>query len=200
MRRFAAAALVLLAASAAAGSDPAARLVRSARAFAEMPTVYDSGYRRIAYPGGDPGGGIGVCTDLVIRSYRALGIDLQRLVHQDISKNWRAYPAARLYAQTKPDPNIDHRRVPNLMTWFARHGQTLPVSLEPAQLEQWRPGDIVVFDLVGNNVPSHIGIVSDRKSDAGLPLVFHHFPPLPREDDCLRTWKIIGHYRYYPAN
>lgn len=192
--------LPLLAAAATAGKPASApeRLVRAARSYAEQYTIYDPGYRRLSYPGGDPGGRIGVCSDLVVRSYRALGLDLQRLIHEDMARNFRLYPAARLYGQAKPDANIDHRRVPNLMTFFARRGQTLTTSLAPGDRGSWRPGDIVVFDLLDNGIPSHIGIVSDRLGGQGLPQVFHHFPPFPREDDCLTNWKVIGHYRYFP--
>ena len=192
--------LPLLAAAATAGKPASApeRLVRAARSYAEQYTIYDPGYRRLSYPGGDPGGRIGVCSDLVVRSYRALGLDLQRLIHEDMARNFRLYPAARLYGQAKPDANIDHRRVPNLMTFFARRGQTLTTSLAPGDRGSWRPGDIVVFDLLDNGIPSHIGIVSDRLGGQGLPQVFHHFPPFPREEDCLTNWKVIGHYRYFP--
>ena len=177
---------------------PARRLIRAARAWVGTPCRYDGSYRAITYPGGDPGGRVGACTDLVVRSYRALGIDLQVLVHEDMKKKFELYPAKKLYDQVKPDPNIDHRRVPNLMAFFNRHAASLTLSLEPDQLEQWQPGDLVVFDLLDNGIPSHLGIVSDQKSDTGLPLVIHHFPPLPTEEDCITRWKIVGHFRYFP--
>jgi len=176
----------------------AERLVRAARVWVGIPCRYDGSYRKINYPGGDPGGRIGVCSDLVIRSYRAIGVDLQVLVHEDMKANFEAYPARALYDQRKPDTNIDHRRVPNLQTFFQRHGQSLTLSIKPEKLDEWRPGDIVVFDLLDNGIPSHIGIVSDQKADSGRPLVIHHFPPYPSEDDCLATWKIVGHFRYFP--
>lgn len=177
-------------------APPAASLIEAARKWVDTDIQYDGGYKAIKYPGGDPGETVGVCTDLIVRSYRELGIDLQVLVHEDMKKNFKAYPAKKLYRQSRPDTNIDHRRVPNLMAFFKRHGQTLTVSLDPDSLHTWRAGDIVVFDLFGNGVPSHIGIISDKKNDSGLPLVIHHYPPHPSEDDCLGYWKILGHYRY----
>jgi len=174
------------------------KLVRAARAWVGVPVRYDGRYKEISYPGGDPGGGVGVCSDLVVRAYRAIGLDLQVLVHLDISQNLKAYPVEELYEQTRPDKNIDHRRVPNLMTFFRRKGNVLSVSYKGPDRKQWRPGDIVVFDLLGNGLPSHIGLVSDRTGPSGLPLVIHHFPPYPSEDDCLDDWKVIGHFRYLP--
>ena len=178
---------------------PALRLVRAARAYVGLKCKYDGSYRVMAYPGGDPGGGVGVCSDLVVRSYRAIGLDLQVLVHEDIKKNFSAYPVKKLYNQDQPDTNIDHRRVPNLMIFFQRKATILPASLESENLKTWQAGDIVIFDLLDNGLPSHIGIVSDRKADSGLPLVIHHFPPYPTEDDSVKNWKIIGHFRYFPA-
>lgn len=205
MMRKCKAALVACLLAALAGSaameDPAPpplRLVRAARSFVGTKYRYDGSYRVIPYPGGDPGGNLGACTDLVVRSYRALGIDLQQLVHEDIKADFEAYPARRLYNQTRPDPNIDHRRVPNLMTFFRRKGQTFSPNLDQPNLPSWQAGDLVVFDLLDNGIPSHIGVVSDRKTSAGLPLVIHHFPPYPTEEDCLGRWKIVGHFRYFP--
>jgi uncharacterized protein len=181
-------------------SDPDnIKLVRAARVWTKIPIKYDGSYIVITYPGGDPGGRMGVCTDLVIRSYRSIGIDLQLLVHKDIKKKFNAYPVKKLYDQNKPDKNIDHRRVPNLMAFFKRHGQTLTMSYEKEELQNWLPGDIVVFDLFDNGIPTHIGVVSDKISASGRPLIIHHFPPHPTEDDCLTTWKIMGHFRYFPG-
>ncbi len=173
-------------------------LVRAARAWVNMPCRYDGSYRKINYPAGDPGGRLGVCSDLVVRAYRALNIDLQVRVHQDMKKNFNQYPAKRLYDQLKPDTNIDHRRVPNLMTFFKRHGKSLTLSIEEQDLDKWRAGDIVVFDLLNNSIPTHIGIISGKRTGSGLPLVIHHFPPLPEENNVLQKWKIIGHFRYFP--
>lgn len=179
-------------------TSPNLLLVRAARAWVSMPCRYDGTYRKIRYPAGDPGGKVGVCSDLVVRAYRALDIDLQVRIHRDMKKNFSAYPARKLYDQTRPDTNIDHRRVPNLTRFLERHGKSLTTSISEDDLEKWRPGDIVVFDLLGNSIPSHIGIISDRKADSGLPKVIHHFPPRPSEDDVLQKWKIIGHFRYFP--
>ncbi len=182
-----------------AADDPASlKLVRAARAYVGLGMAYDGSYRVIGYPAGDPGGGVGACTDLVIRAYRAIGVDLQVLVHEDMAKDFDAYPARGLYEQTRPDTNIDHRRCPNLLAFFKRHASSLTLSLDPEHLNEWRPGDIVIFDLLGNGIPSHIGIISDRAAPSGRPLLIHHFPPFPSEDDSLPRWKIVGHFRYFP--
>ncbi|WP_228779228.1 DUF1287 domain-containing protein [Methylobacter sp. BlB1] len=156
--------------------------------------VYDGRYFRIPYPGGDVPEGIGVCTDEVIRSYRKLGIDLQVLVHKDMVANFSAYPSKRLWGLTRPDPNIDHRRVPNLQAFFKRHGQTLPVS---DKAETYKPGDIVTWMLPGN-LP-HIGIVTGEMAIAvKRPLVVHNIGQGPRLEDVLFAYPITGHYRYLP--
>ncbi len=178
--------------------SPQEKLVLAARAWVGPTCKYDGGYRVLTYPGGDPGGDVGVCTDLIVRAYRALGIDLQVLVHEDISKRFAEYPVKKLYDQDKPDKNIDHRRVPNLMAFLREHASSLNTSIEAEGLEQWKAGDVVIFDLLDNGIPSHVGLISDKKSESGRPLVIHHFPPFPTEDDCLPKWKIIGHFRYFP--
>ena len=121
---------------------------------------YDSAYVRIPYPNGDVPPETGVCTDEVIRAYRAVGIDLQKEVHEDMERNFSAYPNHRRWLLDHTDTNIDHRRVPNLMTFFARKGESLPIS---SHREVYSAGDLVTWDL-GGNVP-HIGIVVDRKSE-----------------------------------
>jgi len=176
------------------------RLLRAAKVLSRVQTRYDGSYKNLSYPGGDPGPRVGVCSDLVVRAYRAIGIDLQVLVHKDMNKNFVLYPASRLYDQTTPDSNIDHRRVPNLKKFFERHAEVLTNSVDEKDLKKWKPADIVIFDLLGNGIPSHIGIISDRKGESGLPMVMHHFPPYPSEDDCLGSWKIVGHYRYLPSS
>ncbi|MCL7422728.1 MAG: DUF1287 domain-containing protein [Methylobacter sp.] len=156
--------------------------------------VYDGSYYRIPYPGGDIPEGLGVCTDVVIRSYRALGIDLQALVHEDMAANFSAYPSKRLWGLKRPDSNIDHRRVPNLQVFFARYGQALPVS---DRAEAYQPGDIVSWMLPGN-LP-HIGIVADETaSTTQRPLVVHNIGQGPRLEDMLFAYPITGHYRYLP--
>lgn len=136
-----------------------------------------------------------MCTDVVIRTYRALGIDLQQSLHQDIKAHFDAYPSKRIWGLSRPDRNIDHRRVPNLRVFFARHGQKLDVSDDP---ESYRPGDIVTWVLPGN-LP-HIGIVSDTLTgDDQRPLIVHNVGRGPQHEDFLFTFPITGHYRYLPA-
>ena len=155
---------------------------------------YDGVYIPIAYPNGDVPKNIGVCTDVVIRSYRMLGTDLQVLVHQDMSKNFDAYPSKRIWGLTKTDRNIDHRRVPNLQTFFSRHGKELPIT---GKAKDYLAGDIVTWMLPGN-LP-HIGIVTDRVSEiSGHPLIVHNIRSGPNLDDMLFTYEITGHYRYVP--
>ncbi len=153
---------------------------------------YDPAYVRIPYPGGDVPAGTGVCTDEIIRSYRALGIDLQKEVHEDMQANFWAYPNHLRWMQLRTDANIDHRRVPNLMIFFSRKGETLPIT---SKYEDYSPGDLVTWDL-GGNVP-HIGIVVDKKSASGRYLVVHNIGQGPQAEDILFNWKITGHYRYF---
>lgn len=153
--------------------------------------IYDGSYQRIAYPNGDVNKNKGVCTDVVIRSYRTLGIDLQKLVHEDMLENFSEYP--RNWGLLQPDSNIDHRRVPNLETFFQRHGSSLIVSKNPGD---YQPGDLVTWR-VGNNLP-HIGIVSDVKSDSdpNRYKIIHNIGWGPKLDDMLFDYEIVGHYRY----
>lgn len=195
--RTAALALTLLAAVAAtpaaaqrpAGDDRAAftrRLVAAALARAEVKVRYVPDYVRIPYPGGDVPPDTGVCTDEIIRIYRTLGIDLQKEVHEDLLRAPKAYPRVR----GRPDTNIDHRRVPNLMSFFGRHGETLPIT---SRADDYRPGDLVVWDLVAG----HIGMVVDRKDPSGARhLILHNVGQGPMIEDALFSWRIIGHYRY----
>jgi uncharacterized protein len=154
---------------------------------------YDPKYVHIPYPGGDVPADTGVCSDEVIRAYRALGIDLQKEVHEDISANFSAYPNQRRWMLAHPDSNIDHRRVPNLMVFFSRKGTSLPISTRG---QDYEPGELVTWDLSGG-VP-HIGIVVDRKSAArGRFLVVHNIGAGPKLEDVLFSWKITGHYKYF---
>ena len=153
---------------------------------------YVSTYVHIDYPGGDVPADTGVCSDEIIRAYRAVGVDLQKEVHEDLVKNWPDYPARTKWHQAHPDPNIDHRRVPNLMVFFAHKGESLPISLRS---KDYLPGDIVTWDL-GGNVP-HIGIVVNVKSPQGGPfMIVHNIGQGPKMEDVLFSWKITGHYRY----
>jgi hypothetical protein len=154
---------------------------------------YDPAYVRIPYPNGDVPPESGVCTDEIIRAYRAVGVDLQKEVHEDMLRNFPAYPNQRRWLLAHTDTNIDHRRVPNLMTFFARKGEKLTTAI---QSEAYAPGDLVTWDL-GGNVP-HIGIVVDRKSaQTGRYLVVHNIGRGPQMEDVLFNWKITGHYRYF---
>jgi uncharacterized protein YijF (DUF1287 family) len=135
--------------------------------------------------------GRGVCTDVLVRAFRKLGIDLQVDVHEDMLKDFRSYP--RVYHRDKPDPNIDHRRVPNLMVFFSRRGTILPITDRAAD---YRPGDVVAWDL-GDGV-THIGLVVDKKSGDRFMIV-HNIGRGPELEDALFGWRIIGHFRYPPA-
>src|SRR4029077_12636300 len=154
---------------------------------------YDSAYVRIPYPNGDVPADTGVCTDEIIRAYRAIGVDLQKEVHEDMLHNFSAYPNQRRWLLAHTDTNIDHRRVPNLMTFFQRKGEALPLSVRG---DDYSPGDLVTWNL-GGNVP-HIGIVVDRKSpQTGRYLIVHNIGRGPQMEDVLFNWRITGHYRYF---
>jgi uncharacterized protein YijF (DUF1287 family) len=169
------------------------KLVAAAEERTHHTVRYDPAYVRIPYPGGDVPEGTGVCTDEVIRSYRAVGIDLQKEVHEDMEKSFSAYPQQRRWSLSQPDANIDHRRVPNLMVFFSRKGEVLPIT---DRAEDYSPGDLVTWNL-GGGVP-HIGIVVDEKSaERGRHLIVHNIGQGPRREDVLFAWKITGHYRYY---
>lgn len=167
------------------------KLVRAAESQIGVTTLYDAAYSRLDYPGGDVPRERGVCTDVIVRAYRdGLDIDLQKLVHEDMKRAFSTYP--KLWGLTSTDRNIDHRRVPNLRTFFKRNGASLPVSAEGAD---YKPGD-VVSQVLDNGLP-HIGIVSDRMNDAGTaPLVIHNIGRGTLAEDILFAMKITGHYRY----
>jgi uncharacterized protein YijF (DUF1287 family) len=151
---------------------------------------YDPTYFKLEYPNGDVPADRGVCTDVVIRAYRKMGIDLQRLVHEDMKGNFEKYP--KKWGLKSTDSNIDHRRVPNLMTFFGRMGITLPITKNP---RDFLPGDIVCWNLGGS--VTHIGIVVKRKSTDGLRhLIVHNIGSGQVMEDCLFNFTIIGHYRY----
>ena len=169
------------------------RLVEAALERTRHSVWYDGSYVRIDYPGGDVPADTGVCTDVVIRAYRALGIDLQQQVHEDMRQHFDQYPSLRIWGLKRPDTNIDHRRVPNLQAFFTRHGQSLPVSKRP-ESESYQPGDLVTWVVPGNR--PHIGIVVDRKSAAGVPLIVHNIGYGPKLEDMLFDYPITGHYRY----
>jgi uncharacterized protein YijF (DUF1287 family) len=152
--------------------------------------IYDGSYRRLSFPGGDVPLERGVCTDVLVRAYRHVGLDLQLLVNQDMSHSFQSYP--RIWGLSRPDPNIDHRRVPNLAVFFRRNGTTLPVSIRASD---YLAGDIVTWRLA-SGVP-HIGLVSDR-SHGGRPLVIHNIGAGAQVEDVLFAYVVTGHYRYNP--
>lgn len=152
--------------------------------------AYNGSYLSIGYPGGDVPDHIGVCTDVIVRSYRQLGVDLQELVHLDMKRSFQDYPNS--WGLSQPDSNIDHRRVPNLRTFFTRHGEVLPVT---NHARDYRPGDLVTWMLPGN-LP-HIGIVVDRTTtDGSRHLIVHNVGQGPKLEDVLFVYEITGHYRY----
>jgi uncharacterized protein YijF (DUF1287 family) len=167
----------------------AARLIEAARRQVGVTTRYDSAYTVLPFPNGDVPRGKGVCTDVIISAYRdAFGIDLQALVNADMRAAFSAYP--KKWGLSRPDPTIDHRRVPNLRTWLMRKGASLPV---PRDVSGWRPGDI--FTSLVDKRGTHIGFVSDRSGPNG-PLIIHNIGLGAREEDALLTWPITGRYRW----
>ncbi len=170
------------------------RLVKSANERTKHHVVYDPAYTRLAYPGGDVPKDRGVCTDVVIRSYRALGIDLQKLVHEDMRGNFSLYP--KHWGLKGPDKNIDHRRVPNLQTFFKRHGKSLSKS---RRAEDYRPGDLVTWNVASGGWLPHIGVVVDaRSADGKRPLIVHNIGAGPVAEDILFAFEMTGHYRFEP--
>ncbi|MCJ8501572.1 DUF1287 domain-containing protein [Desulfatitalea alkaliphila] len=171
--------------------DRTSLLIRAAVAQTKTRVTYDGSYRRIPYPGGDVPAHIGVCTDVIIRAYRAVGVDLQERVHLDMKAAFDAYPPN--WGLSRPDPNIDHRRVPNLQTYFRRRGAQLAVS---DIAEDYQPGDMVTWRLPGN-LP-HIGLVTDQPSpDGRRRLIVHNIGRGPELEDVLFAYPITGHYRYH---
>lgn len=151
---------------------------------------YDPAYYEIDYPNGDIPANKGVCSDVIIRTYRKMGIDLQKEVHEDMISNFDKYP--QTWGLKKPDKNIDHRRVPNLMVFFTRHGTVKAITKKPGD---YLPGDIVCWNL-GDNI-THIGFVVNNKSEDGKRnLIVHNIGAGQVMEDCLFEYKIIGHFRY----
>jgi len=171
------------------------KLSDAAISLTKQKVIYDPSYVKLNYPNGDVPADRGVCTDVVIRAYRKLGIDLQKEVHEDMKANFDKYP--KKWGLSKPDKNIDHRRVPNLMVFFKRHGTEKPIT---TNAKDYLPGDIVCWDLGGG--VTHIGIVINKKSSDGLRyLIVHNIGAGQVEEDCLfNYYKIIGHYRYGMKN
>jgi uncharacterized protein YijF (DUF1287 family) len=189
MRRAAISILLLAAFSALAD----ARLIAGAKRQVGVTVGYDPAYRRIGYPNGDVPMATGVCTDVIIRAYRSAGTDLQVLVHEDMKRNFSAYP--RNWGLRSTDRNIDHRRVPNLATFFTRRGGKLPVTRRGGD---YKPGDIVTWRL-SSGVP-HIGLVSDVPvPGSGRMKVVHNIGAGTQIEDVLFAYELTGHYRYAPV-
>lgn len=174
----------------AQNSDFYTKLSGAAIMLTNSKITYDPTYFKIPYPNGDIPANKGVCTDVVIRAYRNVGIDLQKEVHEDMVANFSKYP--KKWGLKKTDTNIDHRRVPNLEFFFSRKGTVLPIS---NKADDYKPGDIVSWTL--SNGLAHIGIVVNRKSrDKERFLIVHNIGGGQVIQDCLFSWKIVGHYRY----
>ena len=178
----------LLAAGGAMAGIDATQLVAAARSQVGVTVGYDPAYRRLPYPGGDVPMETGVCCDVVVRALRKQGVDLQRLLHEDMEGHFAEYP--KNWGLKAPDPNIDHRRVPNLACYFRRQGWRVAATNDATA---YRAGDIVTWDL-GNGV-AHIGMVSDRQTATGIPLVIHNIGRGAKEEDILFNFTITGHYR-----
>jgi uncharacterized protein len=184
---------LLLCVHALAGQDFYQKLSDAALALTLQQVTYDASYFRIDYPNGDVPADRGVCTDVIIRAYRKVGIDLQKEVHEDMKENFSKYPSN--WGLKKTDTNIDHRRVPNLMTFFARQGNSLTRSQDATK---YLPGDIVTWDIGGGT--THIGIVVNKRSDDGKRnLIVHNIGGGQNVEDCLFKFTITGHYRYTKA-
>ncbi|RPI42207.1 MAG: DUF1287 domain-containing protein [Bacteroidetes bacterium] len=176
-----------------AGAQPDfySSLADSALILTRQTVQYDPSYYILEYPGGDVPGDRGVCTDVIIRAYRKLGIDLQKEIHEDMKAYFSRYPGN--WGMQKPDRNIDHRRVPNLMLFFERYGTVKEISRDPGDYD---PGDIVCWDL-GNGI-KHIGIVvKNRSADGQRNLIVHNIGAGQVLEDCLFSFEIIGHYQYH---
>lgn len=173
-------------------SGIALRLVQAAIERTQHVVRYDPAYVKLDYPGGDVPADTGVCTDVVIRSYRRLGIDLQELVHEDMKRAFAAYP--KHWGLSSADKNIDHRRVPNLQTFFKRHGASLPVTQNAAD---YLPGDLITCTVAGR-LP-HIAIVVPAPDGGAVPWIVHNIGQGPQREDRLFEFPLTGHYRFHPA-
>lgn len=165
-------------------------ILLGAREEAKNKTPYDASYQIIKYPGGDVEKDKGACTDVVVRAFRNASIDLQELIHEDMKKDFSAYP--NNWGLNVPDSNIDHRRVPNQICFFKRHGLGLSTQVH-GNLENWKWGDVVYWKFP--NGDEHCGIISDNTGKDKVPLVIHN-SSIAKEEDCLLSWEITGHYRY----
>ena len=183
---------LLLGSGLSAGDEFSHDLAKAAIERTQHVVRYDGRYVGIEYPLGDVPKNIGVCTDVVIRSYRTMGIDLQQRVHEDMRDNFSEYPSKRMWGLSRPDSNIDHRRVPNLRAFFEREGVSLQIT---QRASNYLPGDIVSWNLP-RNLP-HIGIVVDAIDPrSGNPLIVHNIGSGPELADSLFSYEVTGHYRY----
>ncbi len=169
------------------------KVLERARELTRLPIEYDPAYYEIEFPNGDVPQTSGVCADIVIRSFREVGWDLQRSVNDDMKKNFGIYPA--LWSLSQPNTSIDHRRVPNLMTYLKRKATALPLS---SKARDYEPCDIVAWDVGGGT--THIGLVSDRIVENERRSIIHHISGRPTEIDGLFAWRVIGHFRISAGN
>jgi uncharacterized protein YijF (DUF1287 family) len=173
-------------------SEPIRRVLESAHEQIKVTTHYTQDYRVLSYPGGDMPADTGACTDVVIRAFRNAGVDLQKEVHEDMATNFSVYP--QKWGLKATDTNIDHRRVPNLQTFFTRRGKAVAISSDGSN---YQPGDVVTWDLDGKGM-THIGLVSNDWNDRDKRyLIIHNIGGGVQEEDRLFNWKITGHYRYF---
>lgn len=171
----------------------AKQLIEAARSQIGVTIEYDGAYEALVFPGGDIPRARGVCTDVIIRAYRdAFAFDLQAKVNADMKRNFRHYP--KRWGLKRPDRNIDHRRVPNLQTYFKRRNAAVP---PPVLSANFRPGDMI-SQMIGGRMP-HIGIVSDRIGPSGRLLFIHNIGAGTREEDVTASFPVTGHYRFNPA-
>lgn len=166
------------------------KLLESVYQQVEVTRGYDPAYVNLKYPGGDVPESTGVCADVIVRAFRAQGVDLQQALHEDMRRNFGAYPSK--WGLKNPDTNIDHRRVYNLMRFFERQGKSLPITQNPAD---YQPGDVVAWDL--GKGQAHIGLVTHYVTSDGRPLMGHNIAYGTNVEDALFFWPIIGHYRYF---
>ncbi|MFC0776823.1 DUF1287 domain-containing protein [Flavobacterium sp. HJSW_4] len=170
----------------------AEKLSQAAISIIDPSVDYDPAYFKIEYPNGDVPKNKGVCTDVIIRSYRILNIDLQKEVHEDMIENFSLYPNLKNWGMTKTDTNIDHRRVPNLEVFFERKGTKLPITQDA---KDYKTGELVTW-MINDKLP-HIGIVTNKKSkDGKRNLIVHNVGRGQVLEDCLFEYKIVGHFKY----
>ncbi|HEX8772819.1 MAG TPA: DUF1287 domain-containing protein [Pyrinomonadaceae bacterium] len=166
------------------------RVVDDAIAQADYTLYYDPAYVQLDYPGGDVPPDRGVCSDVIIRAFRKGGVDLQKEVHEDMARSFSSYP--QRWGLSGPDANIDHRRVPNLMTYFKRQGKALSITKDA---RDYLPGDVVTWNLSGG--ATHIGLVTNIISETSGAHLMAHNMGAARVEDVLFAWEITGHYRYF---